>query len=264
MSHAEQQRRRKHRKERRSREQHRRLARLAGELPERTVRLYRYTITEDPLSLPDEPDDGLEAALADTRVELLDEVHHRPRSAIAKLLALLERFPDARLLLNWLTAARATAGDNDEARRLILRTYQLYPEYLFARVNYANLLLDEHKMEEADHVMEHRWDMGAMYPHRQAFHETEFLAFSRVAFRYFVVAGESEAASSLYDVMRQWDPDHPLTALMRKVLDGDTLVHFMDEFRRGRRGGNIGTLTRALGGPVIVNHQPDPNPESRA
>jgi hypothetical protein len=175
----------------------------------------------------------------------------------------LERFPDGRLLLNWLAAARATAGDNEGARRLILRTYQLYPEYLFARVNYANLLLDEHKAEEADHVMEHRWDLGAMYPRRQAFHETEFLAFTRVAFRYFLVAGESEAARSLYDVMTKWDPDHPLTALMRKVLDGGALVHFMDEFHRGRRGGNTGTLTMALGGPVTVN-RPDPNPESRA
>jgi hypothetical protein len=222
MSRAEQQRRRKHRKECRGRERRENTAptaRLPADGP-RIIQLYEYTITDEPIILPEEVDPELDTALKDIRIGLHDEVGNDPKSAIPKLVELLNRFPRSRVLMNWLTMAYQRVGEKEEVKRLVKLSYELHPEYLFSRTNYASLLLHEGKAEEAADVMEHKWDLKAMYPYRDVFHESEFISFCQVAFRYFVVTGETEQARSLYNLLQQWGPDYPLTSHMKKVLEG--------------------------------------------
>jgi hypothetical protein len=245
MSRAEQQRRRQHRKHRKDRQRRETLAAPAEERWGRTYQVHSYTITNRQLTLAEYGDAAGDAvAQEDTRLaslhsDLYHEIEDNAASVIPQLCALLKAHPNSRLLMNWLTTSYRMVGQDEKARDLILRCYQLHPNYLFGRIAYANVLLDEDRVAEARDVMEDKWDLGAHFPHRDIFHETEYLAISQLAFRYFIVTGEAESARSLYDAMKDWDPEHALTSHMHKVLEGSTALRLMQRFLSvGRRRDN--------------------------
>jgi hypothetical protein len=75
--------------------------------------------------------------------------------------------------------------------------------------------------------MDHKWDLKAMHPYRDVFHETEFVAISLVAFRYFIVSGKIDQARDLY-AMFSLKPRHraiqgDVTA--RSYLEHSPLAH---------------------------------------
>ena len=72
-------------------------------------------------------------------------------------------------------------------------------------------------------IFDNKFDLKLMYPRRDVFHISEFVAFAAVVIEYFARAGEWEPANSLYDALKQVAPDHPATkhakaVLMRTVL----------------------------------------------
>jgi tetratricopeptide (TPR) repeat protein len=226
MSKADKQLRRKHRKAKKERAP--RLSALGLDrsraLPKH-LKLLSYTISYDPM--PDTSrmrNSDLESAMEGVRRQLFDESQDDPETAIPKLEALLVRFPDEPMLLNWLATAMQSAGDTEKAEAIALRNFQANPDYLFAKLNYAHMQLAKGDLEAVERILDKKFDLKLLYPERDVFHATEFIAMSHLMVSYWVKKGEFDAARRLFEAMQEILPGHPSTVRLRGMIEGTYLL----------------------------------------
>jgi tetratricopeptide (TPR) repeat protein len=230
MSRPDQALRRKRRKERRYLQQRERFYReeLDDSVPTQ-VRVNGYTVTYDALNRFDGTDPIMGAELTDFRARLHGLLTGDAAVAVVELEAALARFPDSPTLMNWLAAAYGRNDQVEKSEALSLRNYQLYPNYLFGRINHAHTLVHQGKLEEAAEVMEHKWDLKALRPDLDLFHYTEFVAMSYVAIEYFMRTGDIEKAESIYDKLEQLAPNHEVTKLLQPLVEGYGVIRVLKQ-----------------------------------
>jgi tetratricopeptide (TPR) repeat protein len=216
MSHNDNQLRRKNRKERKHHRQGSHDRHLAAEFY-RDICLPKdepdVLITSEAIILPEEKDPALDAALDGRREELYRLTQEDPATVIGELEGLFERFPNASILMNWLSSAYERLGEHDKANAMTLLCYEKHPNYLFARTNYANILLQSGKTAQANEVMGGKWELRDLYPDRKVFHVSEFTAFATTAVFYFCGIGQLKRAEAFYEALRDIAPDSKATAL---------------------------------------------------
>jgi hypothetical protein len=188
------------------------------------LHLSSYTITWEPLKrAAAEEDPGLDAAIG-PRHELFELIRTDPHAAILKLEELIERFPNSPMLLNWLSAAYGRARDRANAERIARENFDKHPDYLFARMNYAQLLLENGDLDGFAAVFERKFDLKALCPGREVFHISEFLGFSRLMAEYFMRIGEDRAARVIFEAMDEAAPDDEQTCVVRRAIQGSALL----------------------------------------
>jgi tetratricopeptide (TPR) repeat protein len=226
MSHVDKKLRRKHRKEKK--QSHSRIMRdwiapVDVALPE-NIKLLSYDITCEPLDLADQKTPGLEEALGDTRRQLFDDVHENPKAAIPVLERLLEKFPNEPMLLNWLSAALIGAGDFKASASVARQNFEANPNYLFARLNYAQIRLEEGDLAAVEEIFDRKFDLKLMYPERNVFHLSEYRALCGVMIPYWIRKGEFKAARLMFDTLEQLEPDGEVTQQLRSAVEGSVLL----------------------------------------
>jgi len=73
----------------------------------------------------------------------------------------------------------------NERKQLIKEMYQRFPDYLFAKMGQAEILLDNDEFEEAFLVLDQAHSLKHIHPNRRVFHITEFKPFELCLIRYF-------------------------------------------------------------------------------
>jgi tetratricopeptide (TPR) repeat protein len=141
-----------------------------------------------------------------------------PRKVIAELPQWIKRYPDVPLLYNYLAAAYSQAGDNVEAERITLENLKRNPDYLFARLNYAEFCLARGDYAAVAETLEHKFDLKLLYPHRNRFHISEVVNFMYIVGRYWIGIGERASAEKYYDLLHQIAPDEPATRNLHTAL----------------------------------------------
>jgi hypothetical protein len=86
------------------------------------------------------------------------------------LLVLKEAYPQTPVLYNHLSAAYNRGGNYKAQRELVIENYLKNPDYHFAKVNYAQLCLDNGDFEKIPEIFDHKFDLKLLYPHRNTFH----------------------------------------------------------------------------------------------
>jgi predicted Zn-dependent protease len=101
--------------------------------------LSEYEITDEPLEnrhmkrLP---------AQVQARIDDLYELAQLdPMQAIPALERLVTTYPHIPMFFNYLSIAYLAAGDQEQATACVREAYHRHPQYLFAKVNYANVCL---------------------------------------------------------------------------------------------------------------------------
>lgn len=192
-----------------------------------TLRLQRSADGQDVLSVAEieVTFDQLEQNVAtlppeihERRVELYEGIHERPEDMIPILKELITRYPKVPQLYNWLAAAYGIAGKLDLNKQTVLQSYQQNPDYLFARIMYAELLLMQGDAEAVPAVFGGNLDLVGLYPDRRRFHITEFLSFFTVLALYLKARGKPESAQYVYGAMRGLSPEHGLVEQVRRQL----------------------------------------------
>ena len=145
---------------------------------------------------------------------------------------LVRQNPDSRVLRNWLYVALNNAGDSEAADRLTLENFGRFPNYLFARIAMAELHMQHDDLAQAAAVLDNKFDLKAMYPHRSVFHISEYLGLSALAVQYMMRTGNRQAAERLYEIMSQIAPDHPLTKKVKNVIMGSVLLRAIERLAK--------------------------------
>jgi hypothetical protein len=97
-----------------------------------------YTITTDPI---EDKKENLPKPVRDRLPVLHEMIRSDPGRAIEELLALKMNHPDVPILYNFLTAAYESTGNRKAMREITTENYQQNPDYLFAKINYAQFCL---------------------------------------------------------------------------------------------------------------------------
>jgi tetratricopeptide (TPR) repeat protein len=142
----------------------------------------------------------------------------QPHDAIPRLLALIEQYPDRLLLYNYLQSAYHWADLPEKANEVIRKNYQNNPDYLPARLAYANLCLQEGAYEKIADIFDYTFDLRLLYPGQEEFHIAEVRNFMGLVGLYFVKTGQPEIAAIYYNQLKQIAPDFALTQELRRQL----------------------------------------------
>jgi tetratricopeptide (TPR) repeat protein len=145
-------------------------------------------------------------------------VKRNPRKAIAELPGWIERYPNLPILYNYLSAAYAQTGARRQAEQTILENLQRNPDYLFARLNYAEICLARQDYQGGAKVLENKFDLKWLYPRRKIFHVSEYVGFMSVVGRYYAAIGERDEAEKIYEELKKIDPHDRGTRSLRDTL----------------------------------------------
>src|SRR5262249_9174068 len=136
-----------------------------------------YDITDEPL---DNRDIQRLPSQVQARIdELYELAQHHPTQAIPELERLIATYPQVPTFYNYLSIAYRQSGDLEKTDACVREAYRRHPQYLFAKVNYANLCLQQGESEKVPGIFDHAFDLQQLYPHRKRFHVSEVMC------RYF-------------------------------------------------------------------------------
>ena len=184
-----------------------------------------YDITDEPL---DNRDIKRLPAQVQARIDDLYELaQHDPMQAIPELERLVTTYPHIPTFANHLSIAYLAAGNQEQATALVREAYRRHPQYLFAKVNYANLCLQQGEIEKVPGIFDHAFDLQQLYPHRKRFHVSEFTGFAGVMCQYFCAIGELNTATLYYQMLTQVAPRHPMTKHAKRVLSPPFWVRWL-------------------------------------
>jgi tetratricopeptide (TPR) repeat protein len=148
-------------------------------------------------------------------IHLLHEAQTDPKSTYKELLSWKEKVPENPLLDNLLTFLYLQNKEKEKAEELIISSYHKYPNYLFAKINYADQCLRRKKLDEIPKIFP-CFDLLKLFPKKKKFHVSEYRGFMVLACRYHRLIKERELAKKYYENAYQADPAHPSVTLLEK------------------------------------------------
>lgn len=169
----------------------------------------------------------LSAETRDALPKLHEMVQEDPQSAVTELRAWIAREP-LPMFFNWLSAAYTAVGDIQGADDTIHENYQRNPQYLFARVNYAEMCLRDGDIDDAREALGAGLDIRALLGGRKRVHVTEFAGYYFAVGLYHIEAGNLAAAETVCGMMEEAAPTQPPTRELRAMLH----LRLRDRFAR--------------------------------
>jgi hypothetical protein len=148
---------------------------------------------------------------------------------IPQLLGYTKKYPNAPLFYNYLSAAYAQAGDIKKCESTVLENIKKHPDYLFAKLNYADICL---RKGELPGILNYKLDLKLMYPKRSTFHISEFVGFTSIMCKYYNAVGERKAAELLFKNLKQIAPEHAATMQIKMVLYPSLIGRIFNKFRK--------------------------------
>ena len=182
----------------------------------RTLSLIDYEITYDRMET--EFHRQLPQEALDRIADIATSIHVNPQEAIGVLERLKDRYGPLPVLYNYLSSAYMVAGQQDRAEKYINANYANNPEYLFAKLNYADLCLMQGEFKEVPRIFNYEFELGMLYPNRRKFHITEVVGFYSTMALYFRSIMDYPSARMYYRTLKQLAPRHPKTRQVKRAL----------------------------------------------
>jgi len=192
------------------------------------VYVTNYEITDEPIQersyrrLPNHVKDVIERLHYDSQT--------KPRKAIPEIRAMLKKYPQIPQLYNYLTVAYAKIGEVDKAEAVTRANIRKNPDYLFARLNYAEFCLRRKEYEKIPEIFEQKYDLQLLYPKRKRFHISEVVNFMGLMGVYFYEIGEKGVAEKYNAVLQKIAPNDPMAKRLQGRLSPNVLVRLFQRF----------------------------------
>ncbi|GAB3194987.1 tetratricopeptide (TPR) repeat protein [Pontibacter aydingkolensis] len=152
----------------------------------------------------------------------------------------IERWPENPVFYNHLVSIYEAQGDLDKADEVIESQYRKFPDYLFAKIKYAELLMDRGQLDDIPSIFNNSYDLASIYPSRDTFHISELVNFNTMMCEYFLEKNDLYTATIYRDVLMQLDiPENvrfdmvPLFAL--ELAIGEEMKEVLKEARQSEK-----------------------------
>ncbi len=177
---------------------------------------FTYQITDEPIQ--DRHYKRLPQAVKDTLEKMFYEVQKKPEQAIPKLLELKRKYPQIPQIYNYLAVAYMAVGEMKKAEKITNENIRKHPDYLFARLNHAQLYLRKKEYEKIPIIFDHKVDLQALYPHRKQFHILEVANFMGIMGFYFLETNQREIAEQYNDFLQEVAAGYPIARGLNRAL----------------------------------------------
>jgi tetratricopeptide (TPR) repeat protein len=172
-----------------------------------------YGPRECPESMQRLPDEEKSAIFS-----LYSLVEKDPNKIIEQAPAYISKYKDVPLTYNYLYCAYRRLNRNREALSLLKETLKKFPDYLFARVEYALYLLRKGEQEEAHAMLGHAETLSQLYPDRKVFHVVEWVAFAYTIGLSHIQKNEFKQAKLYLDLIQRISPESAeISELQEKI-----------------------------------------------
>lgn len=143
-----------------------------------------------------------------------------------KLNELHSKYPGNPMILNYIASGYNHLGMQDRTEELIAKTYEKFPNYLFAQTAQANIYLREGYPEKALEVLKGAYTLKQLYPHRTVFHISEVKTFEYFMVRYFCEIGNLEQANFHLQIMQKvLEEDDALLKHVQRVFKKSKVLY---------------------------------------
>jgi hypothetical protein len=119
-----------------------------------------------------------------------------------------KKYPDVPVVYNYLRNIYALMKESTKAAALDLECYEFFPDYVFARTQYARNFLHTDP-EKSFTILGGTPSINEAYPKRKVFHISEAMSFYSVLIEYFIRTKNLAIAKSWLDMIAEIAPDHP-------------------------------------------------------
>ena len=166
---------------------------------------------------------------------LVCEAQIDPKKAYSQALAWKEERKNHPAIDNLLAFLHLQNKELKKAEELIMQSYGNYPDYLFAKINYADQCLRKKQRKEIPRIFP-TFELSKLLPHKAAFHVSEFRGFMILLARYHRQIGKKKDAQKYYEYAYTADPSHPSVIALEKELFRNfkpykSLLQFLKFFR---------------------------------
>ncbi|NTU82202.1 MAG: hypothetical protein HGA45_22960 [Chloroflexales bacterium] len=184
--------------------------------------IVNFEITDEPIENPDFP--LLPKHVEDDLDRLYNLLIEHPKQVIPELLEWKRQFPNYPKLNNYIGAAYARSGQHEKTIELIKENYSRFPRYLFARVNYAELCIQDKKYDQVPAIFEHKQSLKDLYPERSSFHVSEITSFYGIMGIYYYFVNKTMEAETHYEFLKSVNAEHEFTRKLGQYLAAPVLI----------------------------------------
>ncbi len=163
---------------------------------------------------------------------LFEQVQSEPAGAKDKLTVFAQANPQAPMVFNLLAFCYIQLKDFASAQVLIEDTFFRFPDYLIAKINYADLLLRKKKWHQVPDAFNQILDLSLLYPNRKSFHFSEVRGFMIAISYYYHETGQRKLALEAFRIAVQADPTHSSVLALEKALFYNPLLRFIKSLAR--------------------------------
>jgi tetratricopeptide (TPR) repeat protein len=182
---------------------------------------YSYEITNAPIE-----DKTIPEEIRDDLADIYKKCQKSPVSVIDRLKELIEKYPNVPKLYNFISIAYSNLNDKEKAKWYVIKAYENNPDYLFAKLNYAEICMADGNFEIIPKILNGKFDIKALYPERNVFHISEAVAFMGIVGLYFTHEGNVKLAEAFYNNIKQLAPKHQVTKRLKNALQLKSLLRF--------------------------------------
>jgi len=151
-------------------------------------------------------------------LDLYTRAQENPKKVKKETQDFLCNHPGHPEILNLLSFICLQTRDTKQANRLIRENYTKNPQYLFARINYAQLCLTRKQGQKIPDIFNKKYNLPNLYPGKTTFHVSEFRGFMVVMGLYYLTLGKRQTAEGYHYLAYRVDPNHPNTKSLEKKL----------------------------------------------
>lgn len=167
---------------------------------------------------------------ATTFQNIFELAQHNPSDALEPLKTFAENHPGTPIVFNLLAYCHIQLKNLKETEAIIQTTYSQFPDYLFAKVNYADLLLRKKRSDEILQVFNGMLDLSLLDPKRDTFHFSEVRGFMAVLGHYYHQTRCRSKALEAFRIAVQADPTHPSLQVLEKTLFHNPLLRLLNYY----------------------------------
>ena len=181
------------------------------------VYVTQYEITYEPMQ--EQPFSRLPNSVQEQLGRLYDEAQEKPQEVIPELLELQKKYPRVPQIFNYLAVAYLGAGENEKAEAIIQENIRKNPNYLFAKLNLAQLYLKKKEYEKIPVIFEHKYDLQMLYPKRTKFHISEVANFMGIMGMYFARTNQRDVAEKYNEIVQEIASDFQIAEMLNRELN---------------------------------------------
>jgi hypothetical protein len=121
----------------------------------------------------------------------------------------IAKWPDNPVFYNYLYNIYQLVGNPHKAREVALLLTKNFPDYLFGKLNYANELINQGKIDKVPELFKGEFNLKSIYPERDTFHINELVSFNTVMCLYFLEKGDVYTANIYRNMLFEIEiPEH--------------------------------------------------------